>query len=447
MPNTAKGHVTLRDGVWETRITLQGQNKKTFKLPTCRAEEDAQERSALLAQQAKRLRQSRHLGSKAADVLLDELALARPGAVADVLQVIGELCGGVGVAEPPKPTGPTFSDVAKAWLSGELHDQFPHHIDTPSEDWAALVRQRLDRAVYPVIGDIPIAKLTREHCDDVMRRLPIQKGKEQLEATTLRQYAGLLTRVLNLAEIAGYIDRTPLPRGWLPKPSARKRFPILLPAEDSKLLGTTTIPLVWRLFYGFLHREGVRREEAVELRWSDIDLVNGMVSLDENKTNHPRWWKLDKSVAASLKAWHDMQPEAPEPTDRVFEDSGVSLALDRMADRIRADLAKAEFIRADLTTKKGLKRPFGTHCFRRSFVTRNLALGRNEDWVRRQTGHESDEILRYRQEAKELAHAGVHELEPLFVAVPELHETLDETKNHREDGGIGRRARFRFWWG
>lgn len=152
---------------------LHGQNKKTFKLPTCRAEEDAQERSALLAQQARRLRQSRHMGSKAADVLLDELALARPGAVSDVLQVIGELCGGVGVAEPPKPTGPTFNDVAKAWLSGELHAQFPHHIDTPSEDWAALVRQRLDRAVYPVIGDIPIAKLTREQCDDVMRRLAL----------------------------------------------------------------------------------------------------------------------------------------------------------------------------------------------------------------------------------------------------------------------------------
>ena len=64
-----------------------------------------------------------------------------------------------------------------------------------------------------------------------MRKLP-----EGLSRATRRHYAGLIHRVLNLAELAGYIARNPLPRGWLPKLGGKKRFPILYPGEDRTLL-------------------------------------------------------------------------------------------------------------------------------------------------------------------------------------------------------------------
>lgn len=73
-------------------------------------------------------------------------------------------------------------------------------------------------------------------------------------SSTRRHYATLVNRVLNLAELAGHIERNPLPRGWLPKPSAKKRFPVLYPREDSRLLACQAVPRAHRVLYGFLHR-------------------------------------------------------------------------------------------------------------------------------------------------------------------------------------------------
>ena len=55
--------------------------------------------------------------------------------------------------------------------------------------------------------------------------------------------------------------------------------------------------------FGVLEREGMRREEAADLRWSDVDLARGVVRLDENKTEDPRAWALDAGVAAALGIW------------------------------------------------------------------------------------------------------------------------------------------------
>jgi hypothetical protein len=46
-----------------------------------------------------------------------------------------------------------------------------------------------------------------------------------------------------------------------------------------------------------------------------------------------------------------------------------------------------------------------------------LAVEMNEDWVRSRTGHQSEELLKYRQKAKELAGASARELDPLSPAL------------------------------
>jgi integrase len=333
--------------------------------------------------------------------------------------------------------------VTRSWLSGELTRQFPHQVTLPTEDWRESVLQRMEKVIFPVLGRLPVREVTRERCDEVMRRLPIPKGKDELQAGTMRQYAGLLMRVLNLAELCGHIERSPLPRGWLPRGGARKRFPILLKNEDLKLLQAERVPLLRRLFYGILHREGMRREEAARLTWADIDLENGTISLDENKTDHARWWNLDAGCVEALKLWRAEQGDAGD-ADLVFSQQGVPLSMDHCAERLRADMVKAGIDRPDLYSSGGLKQPFNVHSFRRSMVTRNLAMGASEDFVRRRTGHTSSELLRYRQEAKELAQGGAAELHPLALAIPELTR-LDGIgrSNHREGGGIGRRTSLR----
>jgi len=63
---------------------------------------------------------------------------------------------------------------------------------------------------------------------------------------------------------------------------------------------------------------------------------------------------------------------------------------------------------------------FGVHGLRHSFVTRSLANGKNEDWVRLRTGHKSNELWRYREMANSLEELEIGDLLPLDQAIPEL---------------------------
>ncbi len=84
-------------------------------------------------------------------------------------------------------------------------------------------------------------------------------------------------------------------------------------------------------------------------------------------------------------------------------------------------MREAGLDRADLYSVGSNKGRFGSHCFRRSMVTRNLALGMNEDTVRRRTGHRGDQILKYRQAAKALEELAMGDVWPLVFCIPELN--------------------------
>ncbi len=420
-----------REATGEIRCSSTGEystlirtwtKRETFQLPTCRDPDEAKARSVLLGAVAKRFRLA-NVNRARGDEALKILATASTRALEDAVAVCEELLGGKIPVKGAKKA-PTFGEVAKAWVDGDLRTAYPDHVEKLTDAFLDTVRSRLNKAILPSLGDRRVDEITRADCDDVMRRLPVPKGKAELSRETRRQYAALINRVLNLAELAGHVQRNPLPRGWLPKSGPRKRFPILYPREDLALLACTVVPLAYRVLYGFVHREGVRRGEASALEWRDVDLEHGTVSLDENKTDHPRWWKLSSGVVEALAAWkaaRAIEGTRVEPKDSVFIDEhDRPLVLDHLAEKIRDHLALAGLTRADLTSKGPNKGPFGTHCFRRSMVTRNLALGTNEDAVRRRTGHKSNELLKYRQAANAVAELELGDVEPLVLCLPEL---------------------------
>jgi integrase len=419
MPKPAQGELRWTDRGPVARVTISGKRRESFPLTSCRTREEATERMQLLAELAQRFRKAGVTETPDARKLLETAAGCSPHLLAGVRQVAGELVGGE-LVDLSAPDVPTFEDFGKEWTGGKLAKRFPDQVREIIQDMNEL---RLEKSIYPLIGAKRLDAITRADCDLVMRNLPTPKVKDgkprELSRTTRRQYAGIMNRILNLAELAGYIERNPLPRGWLPKAAPRKRFPILYATEDQTLLACTKVWIGLRLFYGFLHREGMRRSEATALQVMDVDLEHETIALDENKTNHPRWWKLSPGTARALKRWFEVR-EA-KPTDLVFiDENGGPLEVDHMADRVRAHLVAAKLDRADLTSTGPLKGAFGTHCFRRSFVTRSLALGRNEDWVRQRTGHTSDELLGYRQAAKSLAELELGDLSPLDRALGDL---------------------------
>jgi len=165
----------------------------------------------------------------------------------------------------------------------------------------------------------------------------------------------------------------------------------------------------------------MRREEAADLRWRDLDLARGVIRLDENKTDDPRAWALDAGVAAALARWRRHFHVDAADHERVFREDGRPLYVDQLAKQLRADLKIAGVTRAELFERTAVRRPLRVHDLRATFVTISLANGKSETWVADRTGHRSSAMInRYRRQARTWAELGLGELTALDRALPDL---------------------------
>src|SRR5262249_47665226 len=93
---------------------------------------------------------------------------------------------------------------------------------------------------------------------------------------------------------------------------------------------------------------------------------------------------------------------------------------------------------------------FGTHGYRRSFVTIHLAAGYSETWCTDRTGHETrTQLDRYRQMARTVKEIDLGELVRLDEAVHELYNSYGNSpgntpRKHQHEWRNGRRTGFRF---
>lgn len=317
----------------------------------------------------------------------------------------------------------TFRAFAERWTGGELAKLYPDHVK--AKKTAADDVWRLEKHVYPVLGDKPIGAITRDTCDEVMQKLD-----SALRPGSRRQVAQLLVRVLGMAAYpAKLIQTSPLPKGYLPRKGPKQALGYLYPDEDRRLCGSAAVSLCSRVLYGFLHREGLRAGEAEALTWGDLDLERGTLRLDKNKTEDPRWWPLGDDVARALTVWKAIRRavarsrgahvKADAPVF-VLED-GSRICVDRGAERYRAHLQAAGIDRPELYERTAARRPIRLHDTRATFVTISLANGRTDTWVKDRTGHRSSQMLEnYRRAARTLAELELGPLAPLDQVIPEL---------------------------
>ncbi|WP_437720976.1 tyrosine-type recombinase/integrase [Sorangium sp. So ce861] len=197
------GSVRLRRNTWTARLSLGEAGRRTFSLPTCRTEQEANARLEVLADLSRRLLVAGQivLGLP----LLEQVAAREGSALRDVRLAIEQLCKGE--ARPRASGETTFAAFAERVLSGKLAEQYPY------------------------------------------------------------------------------------------------------PDEDQRLMRSQLVPLCFRIYYGFLTREGMRADEAGTLEWSDVDLDRGAVVLDENKTDDPRAWALSPDVVRALRAYRELWPD------------------------------------------------------------------------------------------------------------------------------------------
>lgn len=414
MARKATGELrALADG-WEARVRIDDEgNRKGFALVAIGSKDEAaaKVRCTAMADIAQRLRRAGHT-AQVVD-LLKMAAKARVGKPWEaVVGAVDLLCGGRVTADGPAPV--TVKELGQQWRSGDLHRRFRDHIGAKKESSVKRDEELSRLYVDPKIGDMAIADVDLDDVEGVMADLPEDKS-----ASTRRLVAQYMRRLLQMAVYPLRLRTdNPVPRGWLPRVPNDKAKECLYPGEDRALLAAPRVPLLRRVCYAFLSREGMRTDEMARLDWNALDLEHGRVALDENKTDDPRDWDLDPGVWRAMKAWKERYCPNAEPTDRVFAENGVPVYVNRLPSQLRSDLKKAGVTRPKLFERSATRMPLRAHDLRSTFVTIALATGKSETFVMDRTGHTTSDMLqRYRRKARTW---NLGALDPMDTAIPEL---------------------------
>lgn len=412
MARRSTGNAYHSAGTWYARITLDAGKRRSFGLATCRTEEEARGRADVLAELAGRLRP---LGQPELTArLLTQAAEGDELALGDVRRAVERLTAS-GLAGAAGPAPVTFKDLAERWLSGELAREHPDRVRHRRAPRAT--HSRIKTHAYPILGDMPLVSIRLDDAERVLSGLPAHLSK-----STRRAVAGGIARVMRLAAYpCRLIQSSPIPKGFLPAVGPSKARGWLYPSEDRALLGCTAVPFNYRLLYGFLAREGMRRGEAERLIWTDIDLARGTVNLEKNKTDDPRLFALDPGVVRALRAVYRLRGE-PAPNELIFSPAGEpAISFGKLAQSLREHLLLAGVRRPELFESTATRKRMRAHDLRATFITLNLAAGRTEDWIADRTGHRSSGQIRgYKRGARTAEELGLGPLDALDVALPEL---------------------------
>jgi integrase len=272
----------------------------------------------------------------------------------------------------------TFEEFGRLWTTGDLARRFPDHVKVKR---SANDDERVLRLyVYPVVGNERLARFEGQ-CgldlvEKVMAGLP-PVGKTFSRASR-RHVLQSVHRLLVLATYpARLITSNPLPKGFLPRTSSNRAKSYVYPAEELALLQCKKVPLVARLFFGLLSREGLRTSEALELTWADVDLVRGVIVLDRNKTDEPRSWPLEPSCARALRLWHEHFACGKAASAAVLRGkSGETVDPYGAASLLRDSLRLAGVDRPQLFESSETRIALRAHDLRAGFVTVSLATAR-----------------------------------------------------------------------
>lgn len=392
-----------KDG-WSVQLRFGQQHRQRFEILAESATE-AKKRADTMRDLARLLVESGRLTE--AGPALERLASLRDGrAFAGATQGIRELC-----SEPlPEVESAafdakmTFRRFGQLWTSGKLAERYPDQIRTKkSAPTDALRLEELCRT----IGSVPLARFTLDDADRAMAALPARAKT----AATRRHYAQIIAFLLSKAVYpCRLLERSPIPKGFLPKTGRGPEYPFLYPSEDRVLCACTDIDLGTRLLYGFSDREGWRKSDS-QLPWKAFDLEHGIVNTKMTKTGEVRSWRLFPGTTEALIAYRKGLG-TPRPTALVFP----PVSDTEEARLFRLNLKIAGITRAELFDESEGRAPIRFHDLRASFITIALAQGRTEAWITDRTGHTTSQMLyRYKRKARLASELG--DWTPLDVAL------------------------------
>jgi integrase len=205
-------------------------------------------------------------------------------------------------------------------------------------------RRNIDLHVLPALGQRQLAKLSPADLDlfyaDLLTKGRRGKGsdKKGLAPKTVRNVHVMLNKALSDAQRKGLVVRNVAELADPPKLSAQRREEVR--AWDADQLWTFLDAMAIQRFFPAFHlsaHTGMRRGEILGLRWGDVDLELGRVSVrqalvsvayevhvsDVKTGNGRRTIDIEEDAIAVLDSWRALRTEerggkAPAKTDLVF---------------------------------------------------------------------------------------------------------------------------------
>ena len=200
-------------------------------------------------------------------------------------------------------------------------------------------RQTINRNILPTFGDISVKDIKTADLDQFYRGLVRRRG---LSPSTVRQIHAIIRRAFRQAEMWGWVNFNPATNATPP----RLVKPDMSPPDVQEVRQLIQAAIEWDPAFGhFVHlaaTTGARRGELCALRWCNVDLDVGEVTIEkaivevpgggafekDTKTHQVRRMALDPATVDILRAQRALSIEFAEFADTEITDESFIFSLE-----------------------------------------------------------------------------------------------------------------------
>jgi len=275
----------------------------------------------------------------------------RAGALAYESVLRRKLARGEPLEEPQKVAVPTFAAFVEEWFS-------THVMTNNKPSTQRSTRSLIDGHFKEAFG----RKRLDEICVDDVERFKAAKLQAGLSPKTVNNHIGVIAKCLHAAVDWGRLASAPRIKMLKVPP---QRFDFLTPAESARLIDAFG-DAQWRAMATCAVRAGLRMGELLGLRWEDVDLERGTLTVRHSivcgivgtpKSNKIRYIPLTQDLADALE-------ELAPKTGYVFRQPNGE------------PMTRGMIWRALLTAcKRSGTRPIGWHVLRHTFASQLASEG------------------------------------------------------------------------
>jgi integrase len=363
MPRKRTGTIERKHGRWYARITLSDGRRVRVPLPLGITEERARAHAQKIA---------------------EDIA--------------------AGLYEPPAPAGkgdtptsvPAGATVAKWFETFCAHREARGYTSVPDDC------SRFKVHIEPIIGDKPMARVTRAHIErirnhlDAEIRLRARKPDEGLSWKTAWNVWGLVTTMFRDAvqsKAPGLRVRDDNPTVDVEGPDRGEELGNvhLYPSELATVADCEEVPLYRRRLYSVAAYTGAREQELRALLWSDVDLERGIIRISKSIDRKTRKVKSTKAKRArDVPIELGLRPLLQAMKDEAEGDRVLRVPPpEDCAALVRRDLAKAGVLRPALHGKDPGSHQITFHGLRDTYCTWRAVRGDKPTEIMTHAGHRS----------------------------------------------------------